>query len=228
MREKTYLCVRAKVRTIGLCYFCPDHEDCSGKVHIVFGARGQERNGTSIGKTGNRLMAGGTENRSSSLFVHSCDPGCTKFILFNRICPELFSFSWSVYVWWKMLVPSSFLRTVLLWLRLVVDVFLLLPVRFTLLDRCLRFPLPVWPCSLLRAFPLTVFAASIARAFAASLMFFPVRISLRKSDPLCMATSPRILAPFLARGATARTPFFKSGKAALDILRNMPPRPYPV
>jgi hypothetical protein len=54
--EKTYLLVRAKVRTIGLCYFCPDHKDCSGEVHIVFGARGQERNGTSIGKTGNRLV----------------------------------------------------------------------------------------------------------------------------------------------------------------------------
>jgi hypothetical protein len=53
---KTYLFVCAEVRTVGLCYFCPDHEDCSGKVHVVFGAWRQERNGTSIGKTGNGLV----------------------------------------------------------------------------------------------------------------------------------------------------------------------------
>jgi hypothetical protein len=38
--EKTYLLVRAKVRAIGLCYFCPDHEDCSGEVHVIFSAWG--------------------------------------------------------------------------------------------------------------------------------------------------------------------------------------------
>jgi hypothetical protein len=54
--EKTYLFVRAKVCTIGLCYFCPYYKDCSGKVHVVFGAWRQERDSTSIGKTGDGLM----------------------------------------------------------------------------------------------------------------------------------------------------------------------------
>ena len=95
---------------------------------------------------------GGTENRSNSVLVHSCDLICTRFMFFNKTYQGLFSVSWPGCFWLWVLVPFSFFvfpvywSKVWLFLDVDADGFLFLVVFLVLLVRFLPPPFTSAPC----------------------------------------------------------------------------------